>query len=83
MDVKNLKDSTVSTLTDRSQLTERKVKQVNEVVSKIKQREGFFGIDLSKLTSWPPIITGLSEAFVVFIVFQYHSLLLHTTCPLL
>ena len=46
-------------LTDRSQLIEHKVKQVKDAVSKIKQREGFFGIDLSKLTSWLPSIPGL------------------------
>ena len=63
MDVKNLKDSAV--LTDNSQLIEHKVKQVNDVVSNIKHREGFFGIDLPKLTSWLPSITGLQEAFIV------------------
>ena len=36
-------------LTDSSQLIEHKVKQVNKVVTNIKQREGFFGIDLSNL----------------------------------
>ena len=55
-------------LTDSSQLIEHKVKQVNGVVSKIRQRGGFFGIDLSKLTSWIPSIPGLQEAFIVFIL---------------
>ena len=38
-------------LTDSSQFIEHEVKRVNDVVSNIKQRQGFFGIDLSKLTS--------------------------------
>ena len=42
-------------LTESSQLIEHKVKQVNDVVSIVKQREGFFGIDLSELTSWLPV----------------------------
>ena len=36
-------------LTDNIQLIEHKVKQVNKVVTNIKQREGVFGIDLSNL----------------------------------
>ncbi|KAF6114629.1 hypothetical protein HJG60_010590 [Phyllostomus discolor] len=48
-------------LTDNSQLTEHKVKQVKEVVFKIKQREEFFGIDLSELTSWLPGVPGLER----------------------
>ena len=46
-------------LTDSSQLIEHKINQANDVVSNIKHREGFFGIDLSKLTSWLPSIPGL------------------------
>ena len=72
-------------LTDDSQLTEHKVKQVNDVVYNIRQREGFFVMDFSKLV-WLPSITGLQEAFVIFILvifFQYHSLLLHKICPLM
>ena len=66
MDVRNLKDSSV--LTDNSQLIEHKVKQVNDVVSNIKHREGFFGIDLPKLTSWLPSTPGLQETFIDFIL---------------
>ena len=62
-------------LTDSSQLIEHKVKQVNGVVSKIRQRGGFFGIDLSKLTSWLPNIPGLREAFIVFILVIFFSII--------
>ena len=56
MDVENLKDCYFN-LNDSSQLIEHK--QVNDVVPNIKQREGFFVINLFKLTSWLPSITGL------------------------
>ena len=49
-------------ITDSSKLREHKVKQVNDVVSNIKQIEGFFGIDLSKLTSW---LTRCGEGFKI------------------
>ncbi|XP_045677565.1 syncytin-B-like [Phyllostomus hastatus] len=49
-------------LTDDSQLIEQ-------------PNEGFFGIDLSTLTSWLPSITGLREAFVVFILFIFFSII--------
>ena len=65
MDVENLKDCYFN-LNDSSQLIEHK--QVNDVVPNIKQREGFFVINLFKLTSWLPSITGLREAFIVFIL---------------
>ena len=58
-------------MTDNSQLIEHKVKQVNETVSKINPRQKFFGIDLS----WLPSVTGLREAFVVFILFVFFSII--------
>ena len=46
-------------LIDSSQIIEHKVKQVNDIVANVKQRDGFFSINLSKLTSWLPSIPGL------------------------
>ncbi|KAF6109617.1 hypothetical protein HJG60_010870 [Phyllostomus discolor] len=61
-------------LTDGSQLIEHKVKQVNDLVSNTKQRGGSFGIDLPKL-SWLPSITSLQEAFIVFILVIFFSII--------
>ncbi|KAF6104210.1 hypothetical protein HJG60_011217 [Phyllostomus discolor] len=72
-------------LTDTSQLIEHKVKQINDMVSNIKQGKGFFGIDWSKLTSWLPSISGLREAFIVFILVIFFSIIACCciVCPLM
>ena len=59
-------------LTDSSQLIAHKVKQVNDIVANVKQRDGFFSINLSKLTSWLP---GLRETFIVFILVIFFNII--------
>ena len=74
-------DWTLGCQPDNSQFTEQRLKQVDETVSNVKQREGFFGIDLSKLTSWLASITGLRQPFVVFTFFIFFSII--TCCCIL
>lgn len=54
-------------LSDNPQLLEQNIQQVKETISKVKQREGFFGIDLSSLP-------GLLELFSIFLLFMFCSL---------
>ena len=55
-------------LTDNSQLIEGKVKQINNIISNIKEKESF-GLNLFQLTSWLPAFTGLRETFLIFLLF--------------
>lgn len=59
-------------LSDNSQLIKNKFQQIHNIVSNIKQRTGFFGIDLSFLTSWLPSLEKLEEAFLNLSFIHYY-----------
>lgn len=62
-------------LSDHSRLIEDNIKEVRETISNIKQRKGFFGLDLSVLTSWLPSLSGLREFFLIFLLFIFCGLI--------